>query len=92
MLGLNVGPQFCSTAKCVSTEVRTGNAEVHMSAFHVLGNIFSQLLAVIALGASIKSFPCTILLHPDFCIHKLFNICGRKENNENLVFILLHPR
>ena len=32
-----------------------------MSALHMLSNIFSQLLAVIALGASIKSFPCTCL-------------------------------
>ena len=92
MLWLNVGPQFCSTAKCVATQVRTGNTEIHVATLHVFCHIFSQFLAVIAHIAPIKCLPCRILLHPDFCIHKLFNIYGRKENNEIPIFIMLNPR
>ena len=92
MLRLNVGPQFCSTTKCVATQVRTGNTEIHMATLHVFCHIFSQLLAVIAHIASIKCLPCSILLHPDFCIHKLFNIYERRENNEIPMFYYVRPK
>ena len=92
MLSLYVGSQFSSTAKCVATEVRTGNAEIHMPTLDMFRHILAQLLTVIAHSASIKCLPCSILLHPDFCIHKLFNIYKRKENNEIPIFIMLDPR
>ena len=92
MLGLYMSPQFCSTAKCVATQVWAGYAEIHVPTLHMFCHIFSQLLTVIAHTASIKCLPCSILLHPDFCIHKLFNIYGRKENNEIPIFIMLNPR
>ena len=92
MLSLYVGPQFCSTAKCVSTQVRARNAKIHMPTLDMFRHILAQLLTVIAHTASIKCLPFCILLHPDFCIHKLLNIYGRKENNEIPIFIWLNPR
>ena len=92
VLSLYVGPQFCSTAKRVATQVRAGNAEIHMPTLDMFRHILAQLLTVIAHSASIKCLPCSILLHPDFRIHKLFNIYGRKENDENPIFIVLNPR
>ena len=79
MLWLYVGPKFSSAGKCVATKVRAGNAQVQMAPLHVLCNIFSQLLTVIALGADIKCFPCFVLVHPDFGIDNLFDIYGRKK-------------
>ena len=92
MLSLYVGPQFSSTAKRVATQVRAGNAKIHMPTLDMFRHVFAQLLTVIAHSASIKCLPCSILLHPDFCIHKLFNIYGRKENDEIPIFIMLNPR